>query len=374
MAKRLFLIAVGALALTACTSEDVLDDVATTSNAIQFENSVNKLSRAEDLTYGNLKQFYVFGFYTPLNNAMHAHKVFHNTPVKKDDQYDSWSYSADSTRYWVPGAKYYFYAYSCGNVSNLNPDYGSFTVDMDDNDPESAGMSADKRELVINNYRCDSKHQHDLLFAYYETTGKDGTNSNVAFEFSHILSKLQAQFSTSFNSEYHVVIKDVQFRNIYNQADFKNSVGWSDYTRVEDDGTPVVYLQDTNGNGYPKDENGQSKKDSEIIVAMDSKEYPQQALSNYAYVIPNKYQQSNVVLSFLIDLKYGDDFVIQNKKLTATLMPEWKQGYYYLYKIDINALDLQMNKIDFQVSTVKGWSSDDTFNGDIKPTPTPDAN
>lgn len=386
MAKRLMLIAVGVLALTACTSEDVLDDVAKTPrNAIQFEYSVNKSSRAEELTTGNLNEFFVFGFFTPSNDPNHAHQVFYNTKVSRDEVTGAWSYDADSVRYWTNN-EYHFYAYSCGNVAKLNTDpvtgFGTFTVDMDDN--TSDGKPAAQRELVINEYRCDSKHQHDLIFAYANQTGVDGANNSpVSFNFNHILSKLQARFTTSFSPEYTVVIKDVQIRNIYNRADFKWSVGWSDYKRDDSNGTgtPVVYLQDTNGNGYSQDEDGKpTGKDPELTVT--NKKYDKQKEdgttyqereyidSKYAFVIPNKYQSANVGLSFTIDLKYGDDYVIQNKQLSATLMPEWNKGCTYIYNIDINPDDLKMNTISFSVDKIQGWATDSYFDGEIKPTPT----
>lgn len=377
------LIAVGALALTACTSEDVLDDVAKTSrNAIQFEYAINKSSRAEELTNTNLTEFRVFGFFTPAEDNLHAHNVFYNTPVTKDKVSGNWTYPADSVRYWVPGNEYYFYAYSCGTVAELNTDpdtgFGKFTVDMDDNTGE--GKLASARELVINNYHCDYKHQHDLIFAYANQTGVEGNNDPVSFEFKHILSKLQARFTTSFSPEYTVVIKDVQIRNIYNQADFKNSVGWTEFARDPETSTPVVYLLDTNGDSYPKGDNGKpTKTDQELKVSNIKKEkhdaegtkYEEQESvdSEIAFVIPNKYQTANVGFSFTIDLKYGDVYVFQNKQLSATLSPDWKKGCSYLYSIDINPDDLKMGTISFIVKSFDGWSTDPEFDGTIKPNP-----
>ncbi|MDE6308863.1 MAG: fimbrillin family protein, partial [Muribaculaceae bacterium] len=69
MKKHFFYLAAGAFALTACTSEDVIDDVQTTRNPIQFENVVNKMTRATDLNTSNFKQFNVFGFYTVPGNG-----------------------------------------------------------------------------------------------------------------------------------------------------------------------------------------------------------------------------------------------------------------------------------------------------------------
>lgn len=84
MAKRYLLIAASALALTACSSEEVIDDVAASRNQIRFENVVNKPSRAvKDLDMNSLLQFNVFGFYTMPEDETHAHEVFNNVAVKK---------------------------------------------------------------------------------------------------------------------------------------------------------------------------------------------------------------------------------------------------------------------------------------------------
>lgn len=131
MVKRFFYLAVGALALTACTSEDVVDDVTTSSrNLIRFENVVNKPSRAAtDITTQTLNQFNVFGFYVLPDAPTHAYEVFNNVPVTNPGS-GMWGYDDKYARYWVPNANYYFYAYSCGSAA-LKDTYGNFSLDVD---------------------------------------------------------------------------------------------------------------------------------------------------------------------------------------------------------------------------------------------------
>lgn len=357
MAKRLLLLAAGAIALTACTSEDVVEDVAASRNIIKFDNVVNKHSRAvEDLILNNLNKFYVFGFYTMPENDNHAHAIFNNEEVKKEGS--GWSYG-NNYRYWVPGATYYFYAYSCGSVSKLSEDYGDFSVDMDD-EGTGNGKPATARVLEIDNYLCDYTHQHDLIFAA-STPYKagDGVNSDVSFTFNHILSKLTAKFTSSFSKEYTLVIENVRIENICNQGDYKFTSGWTNVHRKS--GTPIVYLQNTTGTGIKKPEASLDVKNETVTI--DDKTVQAFVTTQSAYVIPHKYADNDsgkkdVYLKFTVKLMYGNDFVV-SKGLTATFQPEWKDGYSYIYNINVDPEDLKLGKVNFTVDAVGGWTKED---------------
>lgn len=377
MRKHLFFLAAGALALTACTSEDVIDDVASTRNVIQFENVVNNLTRAEDLTNTNLTQFNVFGFYTMIDNANYAHQIFNNEAVTKEGA--DWTYSGQS-RSWVPGAQHYFYAYSCGNVSKLGSDYGTFKVDMEEQQTEtSTGKPAEQRKLEILNYLCDYTHQHDLVFATYQAEGKPtgDTNDPVTFTFNHILSKLQAKFTTTLPEEYTVVIKNVQISNIYNKGTYKwdEQYGWvwSDQSRPTND-APMVFLQNTKGTGNGVDEGGNLIKDPELTVTnstvdvtVNDQVVSQQLAvpTKYAYVIPNNHKQGDVLFSFEIDVMVKGNYTIKGKTLSAVLQPDWKQGCWYTYNVNIDQNALSLQGITFQVDVVNRWDDDQPFNGNL---------
>lgn len=359
MAKRLFLLVAGALALTACTNEEVIDDVAASRNVIKFENAVNKLSRAKDLTTVTLKQFNVYGFYTVPGIDSHAHEVFKDEDVKNEGT--GWKYT--NTRYWIPEATYYFYAYSCGSVSKLNTDYGTFKLDTENKENEK--KLAKDRPLKINGYLCDFTHQHDLIFANSKVEATAATNSAVSLEFTHILSKLQAKFTSNFPEEYTVVISNVQVKNIKNQGNYSYAIGGSNNGWAEQkikEGIPYVYLLNTKGEGLAETETA----DSEISVT--SKD-ANPAKSNTAYVIPCAYtaETGTVTISFDVKVMLGNDQVFpapdnknEGTSKTITLAtnefaPEWKEGFSYIYNIAIGPDDIKLNKISFTVDKIKGW-------------------
>lgn len=368
MAKRLFLLVAGALALTACTNEEVIDDVAASRNVIKFENAVNKLSRAKDLTNTTLEQFNVYGFYTMPNNPNHANEVFTNEAVTKDG--GLWKYT--NIRYWLPDATYYFYAYSCGSVSELNTTFGEFKLDTSNDANDGKGKPATERTLEIDNYISDHSHQHDLIFASSTVIAETTTNSPVSFTFQHILSKLQAKFSSKFSDEYTVVISNVQVDNIRNQGDYdftfkSTDNGWKNQVRKA--GQPYVYLLNTKGEGLAE---GEIKDNAISVTSKDAGP----AISNTAYVLPYKYEVEDVTISFDVKVMFGDDQVYPSPNSSGTsetirlatnkFAPKWEEGFSYIYNIAIGPDDLKLNKISFSVTEIGEWKDANDTGLDIQ--------
>ncbi|MDE6310616.1 MAG: fimbrillin family protein [Muribaculaceae bacterium] len=357
MGKYLTILAVGALALTACTSEDVLEDVAKTRNLITFENAVSKNSRAvEDLNASTLTQFNVFGFYTMPGHATVANEVFDDVVVSKTQT--GWSVKTEDERYWIKDAKYYFYAYSCGALSLDTEKFGDFDLDMTNEEGEDGviGMPASERVLKIKGYLCDWSHQHDLVFAsntgavdgdqYAGITGLEAGNMPVAFQFKHILTKIGARFTSRFPAEYEVRIKNVTVDNIRNQGDYSPVDGWTNVIRPQ--GIPFVNLLDNNTTNPQiiSVTNGLDAKGNQLYVDTDGAYVIPTAKDNETSTLENK----TVSINFEIELYVGSDFVM-TKKLSGTFTPDWKEGYKYLYNIELSGSTTNMQAIAFTTAT-----------------------
>lgn len=380
MKGKFFYLAVGALALSACTSEDVVDDAVLNNNAIGFENVVNKISRA-DLTTGSLEKFHVFGFYVTPDANNKAVELFHDVPVTLDKTNATWSYEGQ-IRYWVPDMKYYFYAYSCGNISKLNDSYGTFTMDMSDNIQPSA------RVLKINRYLCDHTHQHDLIYTQSKGTteaegwsgilGKDKGNEKVAFQFRHILSKVKAQFTSLFPEDYTVKVSDVKIVNIRNVGDYNpNDVnGWQNVSRKKDaqgnDELAFVALE--------------TKIDENNYVSTDAKTGTAPAKTGEAYVIPYTYNgqeedgsSTYVNLTFHIQVE-NKGVIVFTKDIIGKFDPSWTAGCTYIYNINLDGEGSDLEKIEFTTTTldengsVISWGSptEIEFGSTATPTPAPE--
>ncbi|MDE5811825.1 MAG: fimbrillin family protein [Muribaculaceae bacterium] len=357
MKNQLFFFAVGALALSACTSEDVID-VSMQSNTIGFENVVMKQSRADaqvgDLTTDNLDKFMVYGFYTKEGQVANPIQVFGGDAVTK--QNGSWTYSG--TRFWVPDATYSFFAYSCADVA-LDNNFGTVGLDLN-------ATGAD-RQLIITNYRSDVHHNHDLIYAQNKeikalpkTDTNPNPNPNVAFKFSHVLTKIDAIFTSDFSTDYDIVIKDVKIVNFRNVGTFSQTKGWGttpdrDFKLDINSSISMPLLFSTN--------NGTG-------IANASQTNAQKPRTDYRYVIPYKYQFTDVQLNFTIEVYKGSehtpDNLILSRNMEGHWAPQWEQGFYYTYNITLTGSVANLQPIVFEVAQdMNGWTPSTTTATDI---------
>ncbi len=353
MKKTIFSLALGALALTACTSEEVLNE-GVQSNAIGFESAIKKQTRADasvgsgaisgDLTLKNLDKFCVYGFYTRENQTANPIQVFGGDAVVKPAG-GKWQYS--STRYWVPDATYSFFAYSCGDVA-LDNNYGTVGLDLN-------ATGAD-RQLIISNYRADALHQHDLIYAQQKdikalpkTESNPTPNANVIFTFEHVLTKIDAIFTSDFSSDYDIVIKDVKIINFRNVGSFAKTKGW---------GTTPERV-------FAKNENTISMQmafnTADGAGVANSKQTPEQKpKTNAYYVLPYTYMTTDVQLTFTIELYKGPTHTQENLVLSRNMeghwAPNWEQGYYYTYNISLTGTVANLQPIVFEVAqSMNDW-------------------
>lgn len=400
MKSNLFYLAAGALALTACTSEDVVYDAVKTQNAISFENVVNKHSRSDDndITKDNIGSFRVFGFYTtpdldgdgnvydetnpnPNPNPTQgqtAVELFHDVLVTSDS-YGYWTYATGEVpmRYWVPGAHHYFYAYSCGrDVVQLDQanKKGTFGFDTDKpSEPKS-------RVLQIQDYVCDHTHQHDLIYAsnvglgpnskdddasldnhFPGIVGSEKGNETVVFQFKHILSKVSASFTSNFPEGYIVDISNVQIYNIVNRADYTpiSSQGMIDGT-----GQWLNTERTSEKNCYV--DLMKSGDDNKILTAVTGASAP--VGTGVGYVIPCDYngfkEDGDKLVSLNFNIKvYNKGEVVFTKLMQGKFTPIWVPGYSYNYSITLDGGSAGLEAIAFTTvndengDKVAGWVS-----------------
>lgn len=355
MMKQFFYLALGTMMLTACTSEEVTD-VSKQSNAIGFENVVMKQSRADaqvgDLNTENLDKFMVYGYYTKEGQTANPIQVFGGDAVTK--QNGAWTYSG--TRFWVPDATYSFFAYSCADVA-LDNNFGTVGLDLN-------ATGAD-RQLLITNFRSDAYHNHDLIYAQNKeikslpkTETNPTPNGNVSFKFSHILTKIDAIFTSEFSSDYDIVIKDVRIVNFRNVGTFSQTKGWGN--------TPV--------RNFDKEDNITMKLEfptaDGIGVANASQTTAQKPKTSYRYVIPYKYNFADVQLNFTLELYKGTNHTSENLVLSRNMeghwSPKWELGYYYTYNITLTGTVANLQPIVFEVAeSMNDWTTSTSTATDI---------
>lgn len=338
MKKYLFSLAVGALAFTACTSEEVVDVSPTQGNAIGFENVVNKNSRAVegDLTAGTFDNFLVYGYYTK-DGMTTPIQIFNGVPVSKVKNSttgkDEWTY--DGVRYWVPKCTYYFYAYSCGDIA-LSTGKGSPALTLTNE------SSVDGRALAILSYLCDGTHQHDLVCAESEgIVAKEKDNGQVSLKFAHALCKIKAVFTTDFPAGYEVKVSNVRIAEFYNRADYNVGTGiWSKHNKPDTDPFTNLVLDD---------------KNNVVTSAPDSK-----IETSEIFMIPKIYDPTEYVkLHFTIELSKDGQVVLQ-RAINGTWSPNWEKAHAYRYNINISGSAAGIEPIVFAASQELGDNTWDT--------------
>ena len=334
MKKQLFLMAAGVMALSACTSEDVVDVSAVQGNAIGFENVVGKATRAVegDLSLNTFDKFMVYGYYikpgmtTPI-------QIFNGVPVLAtkdgDGKVTGWSYS--DTRYWVPECEYYFYAYSCADVE-LGTGFGNPGMSLFD----QVNNSVDSRALILQQYRCDQTHNHDLITAENEAIkALEKNNPDVSLKFSHALCKIKAEFTTDFPDGYEVYVSNVYVTSYYRIADFNVGKGeWSNFAGKDKTNPIQLNVLSDAGQNFVTNEAGTKLATSE------------------AFIIPNAYDavnNDNVELHFSIDIM-KDGMLILQRNIHGTWSPQWAKGNIYQYSIKISGSTVGIDPIVFAAS------------------------
>lgn len=334
MKKTNFMLAMGVIALTACTSTDVVEE-SLQQTAIGFASHVNKPSRAIDKA-DELTQFQVFGSYK-LGTQSNRIVNFNDVMVSRADAATAWSYT--DPRYWLENASYMFYAYSNDNSALGNGE-------------GTAAFSNATGVLSIENYIADATHQKDLVFAKStEVTGKKTGNSPVAFTFKHALARIHATFKSGFPEGYECKISDFKVVDAYTHGDFSSeSLSADNVWKVKGETTGKIDLSVTSG--------------KDVCTSKTATAEAVDVVSGYVYVIPNDYtnedenqigKHGSVSFTFRIDVTNPNGDPVLGRSLKATWTPKWEMNKSYNYNITINGSAAGLEKIEFTVTTVDGW-------------------
>lgn len=335
MKRNLLTLAVCALALAACTSEEVLNENPQ-SSTIKFRNVLNKDTRA--LTTSNFGLFYVYGYYTKGADLNTRFNIFTDTPVTKSG--DDWSSAIN--RYWVNGATYCFYAYSCEN-KHVAPEYGGPSIGQSDG-------------IFRLNYTCHSENgqSHDLIFASAtDIQGKESGNQPVPMQFKHILSKVNLNFVSDFPDGYEIEISNITI------SQFQNTGTFTAEKKSVSDGT----IGSWSGVGYDSEStnsfslNTLGNSTTASGKDKDGNAFPP-VVSSECYMIPCHYTTKNNPVKIQFNIKVTNTElkqVILSNVLTGTWHPNWRQGTQYTYTIRISGGAAGMDKITFGVG-IDDWN------------------
>lgn len=312
MKKILFLAAVTAIALTACTKTETT--AVSEGNVIRFDNAfVGNPTKAglAEVNTTNLSTFYVQG--TKDNGTSDLFAEGFET-VRKTTT-GEWVY--DNLQPWASGATWYFVAYSDGGF----PTTADFEL-----------VSGTTPTLTINNYEVDETTPKDLIVAVASPQSLTSSNSPVEFTFSHALSQIKFTLTNGVSGKE---IKISEFKVVGVKSDAPVTVN-STITWGTAANTVVL-----------------NNSLAEITATADAP-----AVTDNFAVIPIDYDADDeITVTFTATIDNGENDII--KDVTAKIKPgtTWDPGYRYNYTAEINGK--LMDLIEFELDEVTKWYDND---------------
>ena len=211
MKKSLFIVALGAFALTSCSQDEVLD---VQKDAVQFSVVADKASRGAVTTTANIGDFMVNAFVAG-NPTGNLDQFFMKNVVVTGNNTEGWSY--DFTKFWPTTDKINFYSYSPSDLTGVS--------------------IASTAQTIEHKVSTTCAKQIDVLYALNNGLGK--ADGEVKVNFRHALAQIVFQAENS-KSDLEVVINGVRIVNVKNSGTFSwptASTNNPNYTETENGGT-----------------------------------------------------------------------------------------------------------------------------------------
>ena len=211
MKKSLFIVALGVLALTSCSQDEVLD---VQKDAVQFSVVADKASRGEVTTTATIDNFMVNAFVAG-NPTGNLDQFFMKNVVVTGNNTEGWSY--DFTKFWPTTDKINFYSYSPSDLTGVS--------------------IASTAQTIEHKVSTTCAEQIDVLYALNNGLGK--ADGEVKVNFRHALAQIVFQAENS-KSDLEVVIDGVRIVNVKNSGTFSwptASTNNPNYTEIGNGGT-----------------------------------------------------------------------------------------------------------------------------------------
>lgn len=299
--------------------------------AIAFDNFVSNSVKSIDQT-SDLTNFYVSGGYS--DGTFHA--VFDNQEVRLNGS--DWEYTP--VRYWTSNQTYYFAAYSNNNASHANVSFGETT-----------------HHLTITGFTVADSEADDLIYAQGNASGYswDGIRAMdpVEFTFYHVLSKVMFSFTKSADlNGMEMNITGITV-NPYTSGTFMGTdISGSQYPffawTAPGDQSDVIFGNITN---LPDAGSEPTQTEARVFIP--------QSVSGYNVTFAVEHRPLNADGSIDTD----GEMVTKNfsVSIAGTTGNQWSPGHVYVYNAEIKAANLKLEPIEFTVTDVSDWETEETI-------------
>lgn len=346
MKKLFFYMVAAAIALTSCSSEDVVE-VNNNGNAIDFRVAMGPgaNSRGLETTKDNLKEFFVTAVYDESHGNYFANELFKVDDVKFNSE----------NRFMWPTEKLNFYAYSYG-VKVTDDDWDSFaslyTTKEEMNQAREELFGSVTIEYGTQKFtgfepKTEISEQIDFVTATASGTGSDQEKTNgVALTFEHALSQILIQAQET-DPEYIYNIRGVKIVNVISKDEYNMGNGL--WLNTDETATDKPTYSTSNGNigSY-------TIEYTEPINLTATPQNIMLAENGSAMLIPqqlNGWEPENVATStgayiaVLLQVKMKGTgtqaypLTITNEQYAWAAIPintKWEKGYKYVYTLDFS--------------------------------------
>ena len=308
--KKLFVAVLAIAGLVACNNEET---VLVKGNApIAFDSFVENATRANvandpSTTTTSLNAFDVWGFMD-----QPAGIVF----VDEDVTGEQGNFSYQNTQYWVPGHTYYFAALAPMNSANW---------DLNTANANTYGAGVVSFE--------NKKGTEDLLYAATSVVSA-ADMAPVKFQFNHLLSKVKFSFINGFVNEYNTIV----VKNITMEAPAKGSIdlaveNWWDNDDWNLENEKVILAFGDAG-----------------TMGINAKQ--ESAYERFSIPADAAYEYT---VKFDVELYMGTVLADTYNKEVKVSGVALEMGKAYNFSAIINASNLELDEIVFDVQEVKEW-------------------
>ena len=359
MKKLFFIAAIAGVALASCTKNEVVET--TPDQLITFSTPVvgnlTKVVAGEvGVNYDKNEKFNVYGWYCEADNFTPSEAVLYMDGVTVQHTPDiNVDADAGTAGAWAPVTAYYWpkngkLTFSAFSPADATVDATSVTCDVTNG-------------LTISSFTVkeDPAEQYDLLYsdrAYNKTSSLGETNDvydGVDLQFRHALSSIHVKVKTDMSyPEGTITINKIELQNVYNTADFKESL--VNGTETESNST-AKWVGHYNSNAVVL-----GKTDQEAVY--DAAKY-----GTTAILIPQVFDHAKDGITTLYieyTIKNADNTSIKQRasfklneytgEIDGTdvgLISQWVKGYRYTYNITIGLAQI------YFAPTVENWKDID---------------
>lgn len=332
MKKSIFLLGVAVAAMTSCSNDKLLDQAEPVQRAIGFDSFVNKTTKAVTPTNESIEKFYAFGYYTASEEASSETKIFGNgnIAVTKPAEGDVWEYT--NTEYWTKNY-YHFAGYANGNNA------GALT----------AGFT--NHSLSITGYTVDDANDLVADVLEIDNTGFAAYATKVAFDFKHLLTKIQFKVINTDNTYKMKITQPLTITGI-------KTTGNVVYSETENGWTADWSATSGSRSIENAVENPANDAQGNVVYipTLTTNQTDAQISSTDYLVMPQAVQE--IQYSITVEFYDNNNSIVSEKSLSGSINVsgdedfEWTPGYAYLYTI---SLPTAVKEIQFTAPTFTGW-------------------